>query len=218
MTAKLIDGKAISKQLKTEVRADVEALVASGGRRPGLAVVIVGDDPASHIYVKNKRLGCEETGVYSVSHDLPASTSEADLLALIDQLNADPLIDGILVQSPQPKHIDPNKVIERIDPSKDVDGFHPYNVGRLATRQPLLRPCTPYGVMIMLQKAGISVAGKDAVVVGQSNIVGRPMALELLMAGATITSEAVMWQTIIHTIFILSAVGIAYVDRLAVRH
>jgi methylenetetrahydrofolate dehydrogenase (NADP+)/methenyltetrahydrofolate cyclohydrolase len=187
MTATLIDGKAISKQLKSEVRADVEALVASGGRRPGLAVVIVGDDPASHIYVKNKRLGCEETGVYSVSHDLPASTSEADLLALIDQLNADPLIDGILVQSPQPKHIDPNKVIERIDPSKDVDGFHPYNVGRLATRQPLLRPCTPYGVMIMLQKAGIDVAGKNAVVVGQSNIVGRPMSLELLMAGATIT-------------------------------
>ena len=187
MSATLIDGKLISKQLKAEVRADVEALVASGGRRPGLAVVIVGDDPASHIYVKNKRLGCEETGVYSVSHDLPASTPEAELLALIDQLNADPLIDGILVQSPQPKHIDPNKVIERIDPAKDVDGFHPYNVGRLATRQPLLRPCTPYGVMIMLQKAGISVAGKDAVVVGQSNIVGRPMALELLMASATIT-------------------------------
>ena len=187
MTAMLIDGKAISKQLKAEVRIDVDALVASGGRRPGLAVVIVGDDPASHIYVKNKRLGCEETGVYSVSHDLPASTSEAALLDLIDQLNADPLIDGILVQSPQPKHIDANKVIERIDPHKDVDGFHPYNVGRLATRQPLLRPCTPYGVMIMLQKAGINVAGKDAVVVGQSNIVGRPMALELLMASATIT-------------------------------
>jgi len=187
MTATMIDGKAISKTLKAEVRADIEALVASGGRRPGLAVVIVGDDPASHIYVKNKRLGCEETGVYSVSHDLPASTPEAELLDLIDRLNADPMIDGILVQSPQPKHIDANKVIERIDPHKDVDGFHPYNVGRLALRKPLLRSCTPYGVMIMLERTGISVRGKDAVIVGQSNIVGRPMALELLMAGATIT-------------------------------
>jgi methylenetetrahydrofolate dehydrogenase (NADP+)/methenyltetrahydrofolate cyclohydrolase len=150
-------------------------------------VVLVGNDPASSIYVRNKRISCEETGVLSVSHDLPAETSEATLLALIDQLNADPTIDGILVQSPLPKHISEHAVIERIDPRKDVDGFHPYNVGRLATRQPLMRPCTPYGVMIMLQKMGLDVRGKDAVVVGQSNIVGRPMALELLMASATIT-------------------------------
>ncbi len=187
MTAKLIDGKAISKALKADVRVATDALVARGARRPGLAVVLVGSDPASSIYVRNKRISCEETGIHSVSHDLPAETSEATLLALIDQLNADPAIDGILVQSPLPKHISEHAVIERIDPSKDVDGFHPYNVGRLATRQPLMRPCTPYGVMIMLEKMGLSVRGKDAVVVGQSNIVGRPMALELLMASATIT-------------------------------
>ena len=187
MTAKLIDGKAISKALKADVRVATDALVARGGRRPGLAVVLVGNDPASSIYVRNKRISCEETGIHSVSHDLPAETPEATLLALIDQLNADPAIDGILVQSPLPKHISEHAVIERIDPRKDVDGFHPYNVGRLATRQPLMRPCTPYGVMIMLEKMGLSVRGKDAVVVGQSNIVGRPMALELLMASATIT-------------------------------
>ena len=187
MTAKLIDGKAISKALKADVRVATDALVARGARRPGLAVVLVGNDPASSIYVRNKRISCEETGIHSVSHDLPAETPEATLLALIDQLNADPAIDGILVQSPLPKHISEHAVIERIDPRKDVDGFHPYNVGRLATRQPLMRPCTPYGVMIMLEKMGLSVRGKDAVVVGQSNIVGRPMALELLMASATIT-------------------------------
>ena len=187
MTAKLIDGKAISKALKADVRLATDALAARGARRPGLAVVLVGADPASAIYVRNKRISCEEAGVISVSHDLPAETPEATLLALIDQLNADPAIDGILVQSPLPKHISEHAVIERIDPHKDVDGFHPYNVGRLATRQPLMRPCTPYGVMIMLDKMGLSVRGKDAVVVGQSNIVGRPMALELLMASATIT-------------------------------
>jgi len=187
VTAKLIDGKAISRALKADVRVATDALAARGARRPGLAVVLVGNDPASSIYVRNKRISCEETGVLSVSHDLPAETSEAALLALIDQLNADPAIDGILVQSPLPKHISEHAVIERIDPRKDVDGFHPYNVGRLATRQPLMRPCTPYGVMIMLEKMNLPVRGKDAVVVGQSNIVGRPMALELLMAQATIT-------------------------------
>jgi methylenetetrahydrofolate dehydrogenase (NADP+)/methenyltetrahydrofolate cyclohydrolase len=187
VSAKLIDGKAISKALKADVRVATDALVARGLRRPGLAVVLVGSDPASSIYVRNKRISCEETGIVSVSHDLPASTPEAQLLALIDALNADPAIDGILVQAPLPKHISDHAVIERIDPRKDVDGFHPYNVGRLATRQPLMRPCTPYGVMIMLEKMGLDVRGKDAVVVGQSNIVGRPMALELLMASATIT-------------------------------
>ena len=187
MTARLLDGKAIASALKADVRQATEALLARGARRPGLAVVMVGDDPASGIYVRNKRLACAETGIVSTAHDLPASTGEAALVALIDRLNADPTIDGILVQSPLPKHINPHSVIERIDPRKDVDGFHPYNVGRLALRQPLLRPCTPYGIMIMLERAGIAPRGKDAVIVGQSNIVGRPMALELLMAAATIT-------------------------------
>lgn len=187
MTAQLLDGKLIAKSLKQDIRKATDSLAARGHRRPGLAVVIVGDDPASTIYVRNKRLSCEEAGLVSVAHDLPASTSEAALLSLIDALNHDPTIDGILVQSPLPKHIDPHAVIERIHPDKDVDGFHPYNVGRLALRKPLLRSCTPYGVMIMLERSNISVRGKDAVVIGQSNIVGRPMALELLMAGATIT-------------------------------
>ncbi len=187
MAAKLLDGKLIAKALKIDIRKATDHLAARGHRRPGLAVVIVGSDPASTIYVRNKRLSCEEAGLVSVAHDLPATTTEAALVALIDTLNADPTIDGILVQSPLPAHIDPHAVIERIDPKKDVDGFHPYNVGRLALRKPLLRSCTPYGVMIMLERSGISIRGKDAVIVGQSNIVGRPMALELLMAGATIT-------------------------------
>jgi len=187
MPAQLLDGKAIATQLKQSIKHDTDQLAASGHRRPGLAVVIVGEDPASTIYVRNKRIACEQTGIVSKSFDLPASTAQAELLALIDALNADPIIDGILVQSPLPAHIDAHAVIERIDPSKDVDGFHPYNVGRLALRKPLLRACTPYGVMIMLAHANIPVAGTNAVIVGQSNIVGRPMALELLMAGATIT-------------------------------
>jgi methylenetetrahydrofolate dehydrogenase (NADP+)/methenyltetrahydrofolate cyclohydrolase len=152
-----------------------------------LAVVLVGADPASQIYVRNKRRACEETGMRSFAHDLSADTSEAELLALIDQLNTDPQVDGILVQLPLPPHIDPQRVIERIAPSKDVDGFHPANMGALALRLPGLRPCTPHGVMIMLEKAGIDLAGRDAVVVGQSNIVGRPMALELLNSRCTVT-------------------------------
>jgi methylenetetrahydrofolate dehydrogenase (NADP+)/methenyltetrahydrofolate cyclohydrolase len=187
VTAKILDGKAIAASLKSEVRVQTDALVAKGKRRPGLAVVLVGEDPASEIYVRNKIRSCEESGILSTSHDLPATTSEKDLVALIDQLNADDSIDGILVQSPLPKHIDPNAIIERIDPKKDVDGFHAYNVGRLALRTPLMRSCTPYGIMIMLATTGINPRGQNAVIVGQSNIVGRPMALELLMAGATIT-------------------------------
>ncbi len=187
MTAKILDGKAISQSLKAKVRTATDALAAAGGRRPGLAVVLIGADPASEVYVRNKRRSCEETGIVSVAHDLPASTTQAELVALIDRLNEDPAIDGILVQSPLPKHIDPNSVIERIDPKKDVDGFHPYNVGRLALRTPLMRSCTPYGIMIMLETTGLAPRGQNAVIVGQSNIVGRPMALELLMAGATIT-------------------------------
>ncbi|MEO1750671.1 bifunctional methylenetetrahydrofolate dehydrogenase/methenyltetrahydrofolate cyclohydrolase FolD [Thiofaba sp. EF100] len=187
MSAQLIDGKRVSEEVLASVRAGVEQLLAQGRRVPGLAVIQVGDDPASKVYVGNKRRACERTGIRSVAHDLPAATSQEALLALIDALNADPLIDGILVQLPLPKHIDAEAVIERIHPDKDVDGFHPYNVGRLAQRIPRLRPCTPYGVMRLLQSAGVNPKGMEAVIVGASNIVGRPMALELLLAGATVT-------------------------------
>ncbi len=187
MTAALIDGKAIAERLKREVRAGTDALAARGLRRPGLAVVMVGDVAASAVYVRNKRRACGETGIESVAHDLPQSTSEQELLALIDRLNADPAIDGILVQLPLPPQIRAETVIERIDPAKDVDGFHPYNIGRLAQGTPLLRPCTPYGVILMLEQGGLAVEGREAVIIGRSNIVGRPMALELLMRGATVT-------------------------------
>jgi len=187
MSAQIIDGKAIAEELKREVRAGTDALAARGLRRPGLAVVMVGENPASAVYVRNKRRSCEQSGIVSVAHDLPQSTTERELLALIDRLNADPAIDGILVQLPLPPQIHADAVIERIDPSKDVDGFHPYNIGRLTQGTPLLRPCTPYGVILMLERSGIAIDGRDAVIVGRSNIVGRPMALELLMRGATIT-------------------------------
>jgi methylenetetrahydrofolate dehydrogenase (NADP+)/methenyltetrahydrofolate cyclohydrolase len=187
MHARLIDGKAIAQSLKLEVRSAIEALVASGGRRPGLAVVLVGNNPASEVYVRNKRRSCEEVGVISMAHDLPASATEAELLALLARLNDEPSIDGILVQLPLPPHISGRAVIEAVDPAKDVDGLHPYNLGRLAQREPLLRACTPYGVIKMLQHIGIAPSGMRAVVVGASSIVGRPMALELLLAGATTT-------------------------------
>jgi methylenetetrahydrofolate dehydrogenase (NADP+)/methenyltetrahydrofolate cyclohydrolase len=187
MSARIIDGKAIAEELKREVRAGTDALAQGGGRRPGLAVVMVGENPASAVYVRNKRRSCEQSGIVSVAHDLPQSATERELLALIDRLNADPAIDGILVQLPLPQQIHADAVIERIDPSKDVDGFHPYNIGRLTQGTPLLRPCTPYGVILMLERSGIAIDGRDAVIVGRSNIVGRPMALELLMRGATIT-------------------------------
>ncbi|MCC5862217.1 MAG: bifunctional methylenetetrahydrofolate dehydrogenase/methenyltetrahydrofolate cyclohydrolase FolD [Gammaproteobacteria bacterium] len=187
MTARLIDGKAIAASLRAEIGAAVSARLARGLRAPGLAVVLVGDDPASRVYVRNKRLACEETGILAFDHDLPASTSEQELLSLIDGLNARPDIDGILVQLPLPTHIDEVKVIERILPTKDVDGFHPYTVGRLAQRIPVLRPCTPYGVLTLLRRYEIPVRGRHAVVVGASNHVGRPLALELLLAGATTT-------------------------------
>jgi len=187
MAARIIDGKGIAATIRQEVRSAVDARVASGHRRPGLAVVLIGDDPASQVYVRNKRRSCEEAGVHSVAHDLPASTTEAELLALIARLNADERIDGILVQLPLPKHIRARPVIEAIHPSKDVDGFHPYNLGRLAQREPLLRPCTPYGIMQLLERSQIRLSGANAVIVGASNIVGRPMALELLLAGVTTT-------------------------------
>lgn len=187
MAARLIDGKRIAGEVKAEVRAEIDAALARGLRRPGLAVVMVGDNAASTIYVRNKRKACEESGVLSVAHDLPQSTSERELLTLIDELNGDPRIDGILVQLPVPDQIRQSAIIDRIDPQKDVDGFHPYNLGRLAQRNPLIRPCTPYGVIRMLDAEGLSVRGLDAVVVGASNIVGRPMSLELLLMGATTT-------------------------------
>jgi methylenetetrahydrofolate dehydrogenase (NADP+)/methenyltetrahydrofolate cyclohydrolase len=186
-TARLIDGKAIARSLSNQVRGAIDALIASGSRRPGLAVVLVGDNPASEVYVRNKRRSCEEVGVLSVAHDLPADTTEAELLALIARLNEQPSIDGILVQLPLPPQIRGRAVIEAIDPAKDVDGLHPYNLGRLAQREPLLRACTPYGVIKMLQHIDVPLSGMEAVVVGASSIVGRPMALELLLAGATTT-------------------------------
>lgn len=188
MTAQLIDGKAIAAQVRESVRESVSARVAQGQRAPGLAVILIGSDPASEVYVRSKRRACEEAGLVSKSFDLPATTSQDELLALVDQLNDDPAIDGILVQLPLPEHIDSETVIERIHPDKDVDGFHPYNVGRLALRLPLLRPCTPYGVMLMLEHTGLDVRGMDATVVGASNIVGRPMTLELMLAKCTATT------------------------------
>ncbi|MGD9597567.1 MAG: bifunctional methylenetetrahydrofolate dehydrogenase/methenyltetrahydrofolate cyclohydrolase FolD [Steroidobacteraceae bacterium] len=187
MAARIIDGKRIATEVKAEVRAEIDAALARGLRRPGLAVVMVGDNSASAIYVRNKRKACEEAGVLSVAHDLPQSTSQRELLTLIDELNGDPRIDGILVQLPLPDQVRQSAIIDRIDPAKDVDGFHPYNLGRLAQRNPLIRPCTPYGVIRMLDAEGLSVRGLDAVVVGASNIVGRPMSLELLLMGATTT-------------------------------
>ena len=187
MSARILDGKAIAADIRAGIKQQVNALVAAGGRQPGLAVVLVGDNPASRVYVRNKSAACAEVGFHSEMHLLDADVPQADLLALIDTLNAREAIDGILVQLPLPGHIDEEQVIERILPTKDVDGFHPYNVGRLALRMPLLRPCTPKGVMTLLERTGRRLEGLDAIIIGQSNIVGRPMALELLAARCTIT-------------------------------
>jgi methylenetetrahydrofolate dehydrogenase (NADP+)/methenyltetrahydrofolate cyclohydrolase len=188
MTAQIINGKAIAEELLDSIKSKIDARIAEGKRAPCLAVVLVGADPASAIYVRNKRKACEKVGIRSIAHELPASTSEAELFALVDSINNDKTIDGILVQSPLPHHIDEDQLIERISVHKDVDGFHPYNIGRLAIRQPTLRSCTPFGVIKMLQAANIDLMGLDAVIIGVSNHVGRPMALELLLAGCTITS------------------------------
>ena len=187
MTAKILDGKAVAAEIRQSVRASVDERIARGLRRPGLAVVLVGDNAASEVYVRNKRKDCEEAGILSRGFDLSAETSQADLLKLIDELNADPEIDGILVQLPLPEQIDEQAVIERITPAKDVDGFHPQSIGYLTLRLPGLRPCTPRGVMTLLERAGVELPGLDAVVIGQSKIVGRPMALELLNARCTVT-------------------------------
>ncbi|MGL6257730.1 bifunctional methylenetetrahydrofolate dehydrogenase/methenyltetrahydrofolate cyclohydrolase FolD [Vibrio sp. WXL210] len=188
MSAQNIDGKLISQTVRSEVAARVKARLDAGLRAPGLAVVLVGEDPASQVYVGSKRRACEEVGFVSKSFDLPVTTSEQDLLTLVEQLNHDPEIDGILVQLPLPAGIDSTKVLESITPEKDVDGFHPYNIGRLAQRIPKLRSCTPKGIITLLERYNIETRGKHAVMVGASNIVGRPMSLELLLAGSTTTT------------------------------
>ncbi|WGE65832.1 bifunctional methylenetetrahydrofolate dehydrogenase/methenyltetrahydrofolate cyclohydrolase FolD [Actinobacillus equuli subsp. equuli] len=187
MTAQIISGTAVAKQVKTNIAEQIQTYTAQGKRKPGLAVILVGMDPASQVYVNSKRKSCAEIGIESKSYDLPAETSETELLAIIEQLNHDDSVDGILVQLPLPKQIDATKVTEAIVPHKDVDGFHPYNVGRLCQKIPTLRSCTPYGVMKLLENTGVNLAGLHAVVVGASNIVGRPMAMELLLAGCTVT-------------------------------
>ncbi len=188
MTAQNIDGTLISQTVRSEVAARVKARVQAGLRAPGLAVVLVGEDPASQVYVGSKRRACEAVGFVSKSFDLPATASEEALLSLVEELNNDPQIDGILVQLPLPAGMDTTKVLESIHPEKDVDGFHPYNVGRLAQRIPKLRSCTPKGIITLLERYNIPLRGKHAVIVGASNIVGRPMTLELLLAGCTTTT------------------------------
>lgn len=188
MTAQIIDGHAIAATTREKVKDRIASRIIKGLRAPGLAVVLVGDDPASQIYVRNKRKACNKVGMLSFSHDLPDTASQNELLTLIDKLNVDESVDGILVQLPLPEHMDTETIIERIHPNKDVDGFHPYNIGRLVLRLPALRPCTPRGVMTLLESTGQVLHGQDAVVVGASNHVGRPMGLELLLAGATVTT------------------------------
>ena len=187
MAAQLIDGKKISQQRIEAVAQAVKTRQEKGLHTPCLAVVLVGNDPASAVYVRNKKLACQKSGIESRSYELPSETTQDDLLKLVDELNGDPAVDGILVQLPLPAHIDSQAVLERIEPHKDVDGFHPYNVGRLVVKMPLMRPCTPKGVMTLLEAYGIDPKGKKAVVVGASNIVGRPQALELLLSRATVT-------------------------------
>ncbi|EMH9440016.1 TPA: bifunctional methylenetetrahydrofolate dehydrogenase/methenyltetrahydrofolate cyclohydrolase FolD [Proteus mirabilis] len=187
MSARIIDGKTIAQTIRSEVAEKVKQRIKIGKRAPGLAVILVGDNPASQIYVASKRKACDEVGFISRSYDLPDTTSEAELLNLIDTLNEDKIIDGILVQLPLPAGIDNVKVLERIHPDKDVDGFHPYNIGRLCQRAPKLRPCTPRGIVTLLERCNIPMNGLNAVIIGASNIVGRPMSLELLLAGCTTT-------------------------------
>ena len=187
MTARIIDGKARAAQITEEIAVRVRERVAAGKPVPGLAVVLVGDNAASQVYVRNKRITTAAVGMRSADFDLPATATQQELVDLIGRLNSDPNLQGILVQLPLPAHIDPERIAERIDPIKDVDGLHPYNLGRLLLKRPLLRPCTPQGCMILLRGTGEDLVGKHAVVIGQSSIVGRPMALELLMARCTVT-------------------------------
>lgn len=188
MTAKIIDGKQIAKDLLENIRLEIIERANQGQRNPCLAVILVGDDPASEVYVRNKKIACEKVGIKSLSYDVESNISQAELLAIVNKLNVDKDVDGILVQSPLPDHINEEEIIHAIHPNKDVDGFHPMNIGLLALRQPRLRSCTPYGVIKMLKATGIELKGLDATIVGVSNNVGRPMALELLLEACTITS------------------------------
>lgn len=213
MTAKIIDGKAIAEQIKKEVTAGVQARLNKGLRAPGLAVIIVGENPASKIYVSSKRKTCVEVGMISKEFNLAPTTTEQELLAVIDQLNNDATIDGILVQLPLPPHIDSNLILERIKPDKDVDGFHPYNQGLLAVGRPALRPCTPKGMITMLQRSDIPpLKGMEAVIIGASNIVGKPMALELLIEFCTVTVCHIYTKDITHHIknadLVIAAAGV----------
>jgi len=187
VAAKLIDGKALAQSIRERIAKDVAELHAKTGVRPGLAAILVGDDPASHLYVKNKQKACDAAGIYVDEHKLPATMSQADLLALIEKKNADPRVHGILVQLPLPKHIDSKVILDAVSPSKDADGFHPYNLGRLLEGNPIFEACTPKGVIKMIESTGIGIEGKRAVVVGRSNIVGKPVALMLLHRHATVT-------------------------------
>ena len=185
--ANIIDGKAISAAIRAEIKADTESFYNEHGFRPGLAVIIVGEDPASQVYVRNKRRACEEVGFYSEAYELPATTTQEELNALVDKLNKSEKIHGILCQLPLPKHLDENEVIMRIDPKKDVDAFHPVNVGKIMIGDYSFLPCTPAGVMALLERSGIEISGKECVVVGRSNIVGKPQAMLLLHANGTVT-------------------------------
>jgi methylenetetrahydrofolate dehydrogenase (NADP+)/methenyltetrahydrofolate cyclohydrolase len=187
MTAKILDGKSLAQEIQQEIKQEVSQRRSQGLRAPGLAVIMLGQDPASAIYVRNKRQACDFVGFTAADYDLSAQTSQAELLLLIDELNENPAIDGILVQLPLPSHIDSNAILDRIHPDKDVDGFHPYNIGCLLQRRPLLRPCTPLGIIKLLNHYDIPIRGRHAVIVGASNVVGRPMALEMLLNAATVT-------------------------------
>lgn len=188
MTAKILDGKPLSTQIKQQIKKRIADRQRAGLPAPGLAVILVGEDPASELYVRKKREACAEVGIISRAYHLKSNTSQTMLLDLITELNEDPMIHGILVQLPLPATIEESKIVEHIHPKKDVDGFHPYNLGRLAQQRPLFRPCTPAGIMLLLESTGLSLKGEPATVVGVSNIVGRPMVLELLMAGSTVTA------------------------------
>ncbi len=211
MTAQILDGNAIAKALRAEMAEELQAWLAQGRRLPGLAVLLVGNDPASEIYVKGKRRDCDEVGFHSIVQHLSANVTQEDLEARIQALNEDSSIDGILVQTPLPEHIDENRIIDSIDPSKDVDGFHAYNIGLLALRRPALRSCTPKGVMLLLEHIGLEFKGLDAAIIGASNHVGRPMGLEVLLAGCTVTSAHKFTKNIADKVkladIVVSAVG-----------
>lgn len=217
MTAQLIDGKLHAAKIRAEIAADIQIRIQQGKRPPALAVILAGTDPASVIYVNNKRQACEEVGIQSLFHPLPSNVSEQALFALIQQLNNDPMVDGILLQVPLPDQLNDKKMLEWIDPKKDVDGFHPYNLGRLAQGRPLFRSCTPYGIMTLLQSLPNDYRNRHAVIIGASYIVGRPMALELLLAGCTVTicqrSTRDLAEQVKQADIVISAVGIPHLIK-----